>query len=285
MATTRAPEVAQLLGAAPRQPQVRRLVADLAVAALAELVRSEAALVAHRSAASGAISLATLAAEALDPADPVGLELAGRLWQALDVDPPASPGGEAGPPPGEAVEAVHEVGDRHLWVARVATGDGIVGAALLRDRPFEPGERALLARLVSSVGVAVGGIGAQLPAGTHLRTLSEATDRAYRAEVVVSMRGTQLRGVARADDAVTAAATATASLFGEGLGVRLAGQVPVDDVTVTVVVVVADRSPVIGLSITPPGSTTGPAEAVLSAVRALWGDPLQLLQGRASASS
>jgi hypothetical protein len=285
--------VSQLLGlSGPRLSPVRRLVADLAVGTLVELARADAAVVAHRS-DRGVLSLAALTPEGLGLGHPLGLEAAGRLWVALDraateagtEAEPHGPPTEAGPGRLLARDEVHAAGDHHLWLAHSQVPDGTLAAVLLRRRPYEPAERALLARLVTSVAVAVTGAGVPLPAGTHLRTLAEASDRAVRAEVLVSLRGRQLRGAARAGDAVTAAARATAALFDDDLEVRFAGQTPFDDAVVTVVVVVRHRSPVLGLAVTPAGSTTGPAEAVLSAVASLLGDPVRLLQQRSSASS
>jgi hypothetical protein len=270
MASSRAPEVAQLLGVSgPRPARIRRLVADLAVAALAELAHAEAALVGHRATDTDAFSLGAVVPEALGLDQPLGVELAGRLWAMLRGEP-AGDASAAGSEPAAADDVV-ELGDRHLWVGRVAVGDGVVAAVLVRSQPFGVDERALLSRLMTSVAVAVSGTESPLPPGAQLRA---AVSDDGRAEVVLELPGGPLRAEARAEDPLRAVAEAAAALLGGDLDVRFAGQTPIDGVLITVVLVVADRSPVLGLSITEPGTVVGPAEAVLSAARLLYGRDL-----------
>lgn len=253
MSQSRAPEVTSLLGlaAARRAPEVRRLVTELALQALSETFDSLGVMLVRRDPdrASAAVSSRIPSSWAID--DPVGFEVAGRLWSALGA-------------PADRREQTPLDG-AHLFVTRQSAGESVVAAAVLRREPFAEAEQRIVDRLLRSVSTALGDAG-PVPPGV---TLDVDPDDSGSVAVRLSFdEPGRAPMIGRAEGAMSARTTAAAALglCSASLSVRFAGTSLINGHRVHLVVVEeSGGGPLFGLSVGHPDDPVGPAEAALAA--------------------
>jgi hypothetical protein len=239
-------------------------VTDTALAVIADGFEAEAVVIARREGPERPPLVSSRIPPSWDEAGGLTFELFGQLWRFLDAG--------TGPQVGPVVPASRlvAVGGLHGWIGRQPTAVGLLGAAVVRSRAFTREEEAILARVVRSVSVAVGGEGPDPGAAARLSATVEPAGEGWRAEVALAGR----RATARGRRSELAVARAAAVLCPVPCHVAFAGRTRVEGSEVTIVVVDdEDRSPLIGLSVAAGEATAGPARAVLAAMAGVghWG--------------
>ncbi len=216
-------------------------------------------------------SVATRLATSWHLLDPVAFETVGRLYQAL-AEP--DDGDISDHPCGLSSEQVSLDG-ASLLVCRSSSGSLVTATAILRGVPFDANEQATIGRILRSVAVALQGetdtvLLQRLSVELATPRTSAPGDHSVAHVRLAGDGQTAVReGLAEHEDAVTAVAAAAARACADWLEVTFAGQTRFQDGpsthVVTVVVLQDGNGPLLGLSVTEPASTTGPAEAVLNA--------------------
>ena len=272
LSADRAPEVSGLLGVAKirRDPEVRRLVTELALESLAAGFGADGALIVARDEDGELASVSSRLPSGWNTLEPTAFESVGRLWQLLG-DSSATVDSEVQMP----VEQI-DVDGTSLLLCQCSAGSSPMAAAVLRSRPFDQQEQQTVYRLVESVAVALHGDTAP-PADAQIRVLTREAGEGVLADVRVD-DGTDRRNAASvAADQVTAVARAAAELCDAALSVEFAGQSRIQSCLVTVVTLTDELGgPLFGLAVSDPASATGPVEAVFSAAGVANYDPFVL---------
>lgn len=288
LATERAPEVSRLLGIR-ESPETRKLVTELALNTLAEAYQAEGVIVVDAgdiaAATSGDISVDAEPGSAAPPAtgrgdaqsggdavglakavasrlpvgwhalDAEGFEVAGRLWSVLHTP--------------EFADAVYPLGQHNLLIVRHDADRGPLAAAMVRRRAFDDQERLTIARLIRSVAHAVG---REEEHASALRLVAkvETTPSGAISAKLRRGRGFEMRhGSAVAPDTPNAMAAAAAQMVRSDLAVVFAGEAPVREQRVAVVIIDDGLGPLFGMAVSDPGDATSPARAVLHAAASL----------------
>lgn len=254
-------EVSELLGSSTRRnsPQVRTLVAELAVDMISSAFSADGVLIARLDAEGHVDPLQTRLSTAWSPSDPLGFEINGRLWNCLTER--------------TSVQGQVAVGDLHALLARHKVNGVVVATAVVRARAFEPVEREQLAGLIRSAARST-------EVDTALSDRFDVRVRVMpapgnRSSATVELFGADNRsGRAAAEDADRAVSQATIDAFGLDLGVRFAGSTKVDQDRVSIVVLSGTSETVFGLAVTSAESHAGPVEATYSAAVSAGIDPL-----------
>lgn len=268
LATERAPEVSNLLGAATvrRDPEVRKLVTELALDALADGFGADMALIVGRDDDGGLASVSPRLPASWNTLDSIAFETVGRLWSLLEHES------------GEMADQ-RTLGPQSLLTVRCDSATRPLAAGLLRPSPFDPDEERIISRLVRSVAVALYSDN-EMPSESAIRVLTRGSNDRILADVRIGDTDDRRNAAAVADDPVTAVARASAELCDAALTVTFAGQTRVHSSLVTVVVLGdAVGGPLFGLAVTDPASSSGPAEAVFSAAKVANYDPFVLSNG------
>jgi hypothetical protein len=248
--------------------RIRQFVTDTALAAIAEGFEAEAVVIARRD----GIGLPAVVSSRIPPsweeAPSLTFELFGQLWRMLDdaASERTLPAAGVRRSSGMVGRGV-SIGNHEVWLGCQETVEGFLVAAVARCRPFTIDEDVVLARLVRSVAVAVGGEGPVLPEGS-IRSL-EVLGRSDWSEVdlCLELDGRRRRSRATGPTPELAVARAAAACCRPRCEVTFAGRTRLDDAEVTVVVVDdGAASPLLGIAVTSPGDEAGPVEAVVSAV-------------------
>ncbi len=267
LAAERAPGVSQLLGltGVRRHPEVRRLVSELALSAMADGFGAQTVLLVSQDADGRLSSMATRLAPNWNLLDAVAFETVGRLYQALGrvTD-------DQGRPSCALSSDEVAVEGSSVLVCRSAETSLVTATAVVRSSPFTPSERETIGRILRSVAVAFHG---QTDPELLRRVAVEVEeiDGEWIAEVRLGASDDAPARSGRHVDAdrTTAVAVAAASACSPLLEVTFAGETDVADGpvnhTVTVVVLQDGGGPLFGLAVTDPASSTGAAEAVLNA--------------------
>ena len=256
-----AKEVSALLGSSARRnsPEVRRIVAELAVDTMSSAFAADGVLMARLGADGEVDPLQTRLAGTWAPSDPLGFEVNGRLWNCLTER--------------TSVQGQVPVGRLNVLFARHKIGKVVIATAVVRSRPFDRDEQKQLAGLIRSAARATE-VEASLPETSRLRVdISPSNDGAKSAaiELVVDKITRTGRGVADSVDAATA--KATIDLFGLDADLRFAGSTVVDGAHVTIVVLHGGSGTVFGLAVTGRESRNGAVEATFSAAVSAGLDP------------
>lgn len=272
------PGLERLLGRAESAtpPQVRHFVTDVALAVVADGFEAEAVAIARLD-ESGLPVVSSRLPPSWDESSSLTFALHGQLWQLLDgVDPSVDAGAQAGAGrrPGRGGEGRRcqqvTLGDRPTWLGWQPTTHGRLAAAVVRRRPFTEDEELILGRLIRSVAVAISTTGSSLPPETELTASASSNGERWRAEIVIDGLGKRRRAFAEGGTGELALARAAAKLCRDPVEVSFAGRTEIDGAAVSIVVVLdAERAPFVGLAVTEPGDTTGPVEAVFSAVSSM----------------
>ncbi len=248
---------------ARRAPEVRRLVSELALESLSQRFGAIGVMLVRREFDDSMAAVSSRIPVAWTIQEPLGFEIAGRLWSALSA-------------PDGHTQVV--VGDTHVLLTRQSTGQpaagqSVVAAAIARSTEFDPNEVHTIVRLLRSVAMALGEE-ALLPDTGSLRVLSREAESGYLADVRVSAAGSQRHAASVADTADRAVAQAAAELCDLALRVLFVGATTVNGSVVTIVVVdEPDGGPFFGLSVTETSSRSGAAEAVFAAAAVVDADP------------
>lgn len=279
LSADRAPEVSGLLGVAKvrRDPEVRKLVTELALESLAAGFGADGALIVARDADGELASVSSRLPSGWNTLEATAFESVGRLWKLLEE--PASLR------PDQADEAVGTsfsaqipveqitVGATSLLLCRCMAGSSPMAAAVLRSTPFDQREQQTVYRLVESVAVALHG-DTSPPADAQIRVLTREAGEGILADVRVDDGSDRRNAASVAADQVTAVARAAAELCDTALSVEFAGQSRIQSCLVTVVTLTDELGgPLFGLAVSDPASSTGPVEAVFSAASVANYDP------------
>lgn len=254
-----AEEVSALLGSSTRRnsPQVRRIVAELAVDTMSSGFAADGVLMARLGADGEVDPLQTRLAGAWAPSDPLGFEVNGRLWNCLTER--------------TSVQGQVPIGRLHVLFARHKIGAVVIATAVVRARAFSATEQQQLASLIRSAARATE-VEAAMPERVRVRSLP-APGGAVSATVEL-FDGTKPAGRGVAPTSELAVARATIDLFGLDLDVRFAGSTRVDGDDTTIVVLHGQQGTVFGLAVTAPDSSNGAVEATFSAAVSAGIDPL-----------
>ncbi len=253
-------EVSELLGSASRRnsPEIRRLVTELAVDAIAGGFNADGVLMA-RSGSDGSIDpLQTRLGSSWSPSDPIGFEINGRLWAALhdqtnDVSSAS-------------------VGGYSVLLARHRLSDSVIATAVVRTRPFDDEEPAQLDGLIRSAARAID-VDSAIPETTSLRVLITPSDDRFLADVRLVDGASRRHGASVADSEDRAVAQAAVELCDLPMDVRFAGSTRVEDDHVSIVVLNGDSGTVFGLAVTGRMSSAGLVEATFAAAASAGADP------------
>ncbi len=260
-----------------RDPEVRRLVTELALESLAAGFSADGALIVARDGEGELASVSSRLPSGWNTLEATAFESVGRLWKLLEDSPTTSGsdvientiGGTSGQTPVEQVK----VGATSVLLCQCSAGSQPMAAAVLRSTPFDQREQQTVYRLVESVAVALHG-DTSPPADAQIRVLTREAGEGVLADVRVD-DGTDRRNAASvAADPVTAVARAAAELCDAALSVEFAGQSRIQSCLVTVVTLTDELGgPLFGLAVSDPASSTGPVEAVFSAASVANYDP------------
>lgn len=248
-----AKEVSALLGSSARRnsPEVRRIVAELAVDTMSASFAADGVLMARLGADGEVDPLQTRLASTWAPSDPLGFEVNGRLWNCLTER--------------TSVQGQVPIGRLNVLFARHKIGAVVIATAVVRSRKFKQSEQDQLAGLIRSAARATE-IEASLPEASRVRVdLSAATDGATSAAVELVIEGSTRTGLGTGASADTATAAATIDLLDVDVELRFAGSTIVDGDNVTIVVLAGSSGTVFGMAITGAGSKNGAVEATFSA--------------------
>jgi len=266
MTDSRAPEVSMLLGASAlrKAPEVRQMVSELALQALSESFDTLGVLLVRCDVDQPLAAVTSRIPEEWSIDEPVGFEISGRLWGALNK-----------------AEDGHEqfgIAGSHLLVTRQSMGTSVVGAAVLRTEEFDSSEVGIVERLLRSVATALGS-GSPIPEGASLRVLVQPSGEGVLADVRLGNDGDRRHAASVASDSERAVAQAAAELCDLPLSVRFAGKTVIDNSIVNLVVVDEPAGgPLFGLAITDQSSASGPAEATFAAASVVDAGPYGFAQ-------
>lgn len=258
-------EVSALLGssAVRNSPEVRRIVAELAVDAMSSAFAADGVLMARLGADGEVDPLQTRLAGAWAQNDPLGFEVNGRLWNCLTER--------------TSVQGQVAVGRLNVLLARHKIGGVVIASAVVRSRPFTTSEQEQLAALIRSAAHSTE-VEASLPedARVSVSVVSDAVGvgEALTAAVDLTVDGVVRTGRGRAATIDSAAAKATLDLFDVDAEVRFAGSTEVDGEHVTIVVLNGPAGTAFGLAVTEPNAKRGAVEAAFSAAMSGGLDPL-----------
>lgn len=255
-------EVSELLGSATRKksPELRRLVTELAVDAIANGFSADGVLMA-RAGRDGEIDpLETRLGSSWSAGDPVGFEINGRLWAALND---------------ETLDVSSTtIAGYNVLLGRHHLGDSVIATAVVRARPFDDLEPAQLDGLIRSAARAIE-IDSSIPETTSLRVLVTPSEDRFLADVRLVEGTTRRHGASVADTEDRAVAQAAVELCDLPMDVRFAGSTRVNDDHVSIVVLNGDSGTVFGLAVTGRMSSAGLVEATFAAAAAAGADPFR----------
>lgn len=280
LSADRAPEVSGLLGVAKvrRDPEVRKLVTELALESLAAGFGADGALIVTRDGEGELASVSSRLPPGWNTLEATAFECVGRLWKLLG-DPPDSLGFDrsagASDESAQAQLPVEQVtvGATSVLLCQCSAGSSPMAAAVLRSTPFDQREQQTVYRLVESVAVALHG-DTSPPADAQIRVLTREAGEGVLADVRVDDGSDRRNAASVAADQVTAVARAAAELCDTALSVEFAGQSRIQSCLVTVVTLTDELGgPLFGLAVSDPASSTGPVEAVFSAASVANYDP------------
>ncbi len=270
-----AKEVSALLGSSARRnsPEVRRIVAELAVDTMSSAFAADGVLMARLGADGEVDPLQTRLAGSWAPSDPLGFEVNGRLWNCLTER--------------TSVQGQVPVGRLNVLFGRHKIGPVVIATAVVRSRPFNHNEQNQLAGLIRSAARATE-IEDSLPEAARLAVdVVTSGDESTSATVELAIGRTTRTGRATASSADAATAEATIDLLGLDAELRFAGSTKVDGDHVTIVVLStgsrsagsgsAGSGTVFGLAVTGAASKNGAVEATFSAAISGGLDPLSSL--------
>lgn len=257
-----AKEVSALLGSSARRnsPEVRRIVAELAVDTMSSAFAADGVLMARLGADGAVDPLQTRLAGTWAPSDPLGFEVNGRLWNCLTER--------------TSVQGQVPVGRLNVLFARHKIGPVVIASAVVRSRPFERAEQDQLAGLIRSAARATE-VEDSLPASATVKVdISSTSDNATSAavELVINHSAKTGRGIGGTADAATS--QATIDLLGLDADLRFAGSTIVDGDQVTIVVLNGGSGTVFGLAVADRASNSGAVEATFSAAVSAGLNPL-----------
>lgn len=248
-----AKEVSALLGSSARRnsPEVRRIVAELAVDTMASAFAADGVLMARLGADGEVDPLQTRLAGTWAPSDPLGFEVNGRLWNCLTER--------------TSVQGQVPIGRLNVLFARHKIGPVVIATAVVRSRPFERSEQEQLAGLLRSAARATE-VEASLPTASNvsINVLAD-QDNTHSAVVDLVIDRVTHTGRGKAGTADAATALATIDMLGLDAELRFSGSTSVDGDHVTIVVLNGGSGTVFGLAVTGPDSSNGPVEATFSA--------------------
>lgn len=244
-----AKEVSALLGSSARRnsPEVRRIVAELAVDTMSSAFSADGVLMARLGADGRVDPLQTRLAGTWAPSDPLGFEVNGRLWNCLTER--------------TSVQGQVPVGRLHVLFARHKIGAVVIASAVVRSREFSRAEQDQLAGLIRSAARATE-VEESLPETSRLRV---ETQSGGKASVELEVDGKTLHGSGTGNTDDAAVANATIAMFDLDVDLRFAGSTVVDGDHVTIVVLNGGSGTVFGLAVTGADSERGAVEATFSA--------------------
>lgn len=255
-----AQEVSALLGSGgpSRSPQVRRLVAELAVDTVSQAFDADGVMMARLGSDGTVDPLQTRLASTWSPADPIGFEVNGRLWNCLTER--------------TSVQGQVPIGRLNVLFTRHKISPVVVATAVVRARPFDAEERDQLVTLMRSAAQAAE-VSTALPPEITIRAdvarRDEGSDPAgaeFTATVELDGPVPQRQGQGVGGQADRAIAVATVDWSGASMPVKFAGSTVVDADHVAMVVLGADGGAVFGLGVTQTNAMHGIVEATLSAI-------------------
>lgn len=249
-----AKEVSALLGSSARRnsPEVRRIVAELAVDTMSASFAADGVLMARLGADGEVDPLQTRLASTWAPSDPLGFEVNGRLWNCLTER--------------TSMQGQVPIGRLNVLFARHKIGAVVIATAVVRSRKFKQSEQDQLAGLIRSAARATE-VEASFPKNSRLHVdLSAGADSRTAASIELVIDGTTRTGSGTGTTADTATAAATIDLLDVDVELRFAGSTVVDGDHVTIVVLNGGSGTVFGLAITGSGAKNGAVEATFSAV-------------------
>lgn len=258
----RGKEVSALLGSGSRRnsPEVRRIVAELAVDTMSAAFAADGVLMARLGADGDVDPLHTRLSSTWAPSDPLGFEVNGRLWNCLTER--------------TSVQGQVPVGRLHVLFARHKIGAVVIATAVVRSRKFTKAEQQQLAGLIRSAARATE-VDTGFPEASALRLdISRPTNGEALATAALDIDGKQRTGKGTGDTADAAASRAALAMLDVPLELRFAGSTQVEDDRVTIVVLNGDAGTVFGLAVTDMTSVSGPVEATYSAAVSGGFDPL-----------
>jgi hypothetical protein len=253
-------EVSELLGSSSQRnsPEIRRLIAELAVDAISNGFDAEGVMMARIDANGGVSALQTRLASTWSPSDPLGFEVNGRLWETLRR------------PSHEPTQVV--IGRWSVLFCRQAVGSTVVAAAVLRARPFDNEEQAQLDLLIRSAARATE-VESLIPDSTSLRVLVTPSEDRFLADVRLVDGQSRRHGAAVGSTEDAAVAHAAVELCDLPMDVRFAGSTLVDGAHVSIVVLEGEVGTVFGLAVTARLSSAGLVEATFAAAASAGADP------------
>ncbi len=233
---------------------------ELAVDAIANGFNADGVLMA-RSGSDGSIDpLQTRLSSSWSPSDPIGFEINGRLWAALNDQT------------NDISSAT--VGGYSVLLARHHLSDSVISTAVVRTRPFDDEEPAQLDGLIRSAARAIE-IDSSIPETTSLRVLITPSEDRFLADVRLVEGTSRRHGASVADSEDRAVAQAAVELCDLPMDVRFAGSTRVGDDHVSIVVLNGDSGTVFGLAVTGRMSSAGLVEATFAAAASAGADPFR----------
>lgn len=253
-------EVSELLGSSIQRnsPEVRRLVAELAVDAISTGFDADGVMMARLAGNGDVDPLQTRLASTWSPSDPLGFEVNGRLWEAL-----RHPNHE----PDHLV-----IGRWNVLFCQQIVGSTVVAAAVVRARAFDHEEQGQLDLLIRSAARATE-VESLIPESTSLRVLVTPSEDRFLADVRLVEGQHRRHGASVGSTEDSAVAQAAVEICDLPMDVRFAASTIVDNAHVSIVVLQGEVGTVFGLAVSARLSSAGLVEATFAAAASAGADP------------